>query len=163
MKHHFLMKTESIWWLFQELTVAQYIQSLSLESNILVGENWHLSVTQSQYLLHDCIMIVLKLTVCDGIVSPIDLIIKETMHFMNNILFVVQNQIFYVREIWTDSKTTYSMSQGDHSSLQCEHMHDQRFSKYTLIRICHFEGKTPLNRNLVQFCCQILPQEFVLK
>ena len=73
--------------------MAQYIQSLSLESNVLVGENWHLSITQSQYLLHDCIMIVLKLTVCDGIVFPTGLI-KETMHFMNNILFVVQNQIF---------------------------------------------------------------------
>ena len=34
------------------------------------------------------------------------------------------------------------------SSFQFVHMHDQRFPKYTLIRTCHFDEKTPLNRNL---------------
>ena len=34
---------------------------------------------------------------------------------------------------------------GGHSSLLCVHMCDQRFSEYTLIRIHHFEGGTPLN------------------
>ena len=47
-----------------------------------------------------------------------------------------------------------------HSSLQCIYMHDQRVSKYSLIRIHPFKGRgknTPTNRNLAQFCLQILP------
>ena len=39
------------------------------------------------------------------------------------------------------------VSIGGHSSFYCVHMPDQRFSKYTQIRICHFEEKTPLNTN----------------
>ena len=46
------------------------------------------------------------------------------------------------------------------------HMRDQRFPKYTLMKISHLiEGKTPPNVNLAQFCSQIFipKQDFIWK
>ena len=43
---------------------------------------------------------------------------------------------------------------GWHSNTSVVHMYDQRYSKHTLIEICPFEKKTPLNKNFMQFCIQ---------
>ena len=45
---------------------------------------------------------------------------------------------------------------GGQSNTSVVHMHDQRFSKHTLIETYALEKKHPLNKNFVQLCTQFV-------